>query len=91
MANQLFASVTSSAALIVPGEAQYGNETVTIFNPPTSGVTAYLGGGSGVTTGNGCPFPPGSESVLYNLPSTGVWGITAANTLVTLTITQSIS
>jgi len=91
VANQLFASVTSSAALVVAGEAQYGNETVTIFNPPTSGVTCYLGAGSGVTTSTGCPFPPGSESVLINLPTAGVWGITAANTAVTLTVTQSIS
>jgi len=91
VANQLFATVTSSAALVVAGEAQYGNETVTIFNPPTSGVTAYLGAGSGVATTTGCPFPPGSQAVFLNLPAAGIWGITASGTSVTLTITQSIS
>jgi hypothetical protein len=87
---QQFQSVSSSAAQLVAGGAQYGNETITIMNPPTSGVTAYLGAGSGVGTTTGFPLTPGSTITWYNPPSAGCYGITASG-LVTLTVTQVIS
>jgi hypothetical protein len=88
---QFNVSVTSTAAVIVTGQGQYGNETAQIFNPPTSGVTAYLSNNTGVTTTTGFALTPGSTITWYNPPTAGCSAITAANQQVSLVITQNIS
>ena len=86
---QQYVSVSTSAGVVVSGGgATYGNETVIIMNPPTSGGVAYIGG-STVTTATGFALTPGSTVQWYNPPA-ACYGITASGS-VTLTVTANIS